>query len=209
MESDIQLFLDLPKVSVGDVDGNGSTDLVAATRHEIRVFLRDTDGSFPVEASTRIPLEFINESDQIRGSGSLVTTARDIYGGGLLDLMVTHVEGSFTDTVTTTYIYRNRGGQWNLDEPDERFVSEGTLSSDLLLELDKDPGPELARVQLKFSVLEVVELLLTRKLDVRIDIFRRDQNGRFGTKPWSKKKFNTALNFETFRPKGLYADHAL
>jgi len=202
VESDIQLFLDVPKISVGDVDGNGLTDIVAATRHEIRVFLRNDNGSFATQPSFFIPLEFISDRDHTRGSGSLVTKARDINGNGRLDLVITHVEGSFTDTVTTTYIYRNRDGGWNMAEPDERFVSQGTLSSDLLLDLDQDRVLELVRVQLEFSVLEVVELLLTRKLDVRIDIHRL-QDGRFGAKPWSKKKLNTGFSFETFRPKGF------
>ena len=203
VESDIQLFLDVPKLSIGDVDGNGLADIVAATRHEIGVFLRDHKGGFAPQASTVIPLELISDRDHSRGSGSVVTMARDIDDDGRLDLMITHVEGSFTDTVTTTTIYRNRGGRWNMAEPDQRFVSKGTLSSDLLLDLDGDGILELVRVQLKFSVLEVVELLLTRKLDVQIAIHRLQPDGRFDPKPWSKKKINTALNFETFRPKGF------
>ena len=203
VESDIQLFLDVPKVSVGDVDGNGRADIVTATRHEIRVFLADSNGDFPVQASFSLPLEFVSEEDHVRGSGSVVATARDIYGSGRVDLMITQVQGSFTDTVTTTYLYRNREGRWDLTKPDEQFESKGTLSSDLLLDLDQDRAPELVRVQLKFSVLEVVELLLTRKLDVRIEIHRRQEDGSFGDKPWSKKKINTAVSFETFRPKGF------
>ena len=37
VESDIQLFLDVPKLSVGDANGDGLADIVAATRHELRV----------------------------------------------------------------------------------------------------------------------------------------------------------------------------
>ncbi len=203
LESDIQLFLDVPKVSVGDVDGDGLADIVAATRHEIRVFLRGRKGGFAAQPSQVIPLELISDRDHTRGSGSVVAMAQDIDGSGRLDLMLTHVEGSFTDTVTTTYIYRNRDGGWNMAEPDQRFVSKGTLSSDILLDLDQDRALELVRVQLKFSVLEVVELLLTRKLDVEIDIHRLEQDGRFGEKPWSRKKLNTAVSFDTFRPKGF------
>ena len=51
VESDLQLYLDTPKLSIGDVDGDERADIVAATRHEIRVFLRRSDGRFDREPS--------------------------------------------------------------------------------------------------------------------------------------------------------------
>ena len=203
VESNIQLYLDAPKVSTGDVDGNGQADIVAATRHEIRVFLRGDDGRFPHNPSYALPLGFISNTDHARGSGTIVTTTRDFDDDGLLDLMITHVEGSFIDTVTTTYVYHNRDGFWDLAEPDDRFVSEGTLSSDFLIDTNTDGALELVRVQLKFSVLEIVEFFLTRKIDVQVAVHRLDDAGGYGEKPWSKKKISTAVSFDTFRPKGF------
>lgn len=203
VESDIQLYLDIPKLSVGDVDGDGLADIVTSTRHEIRVFLRDGSGNFTEEPSYSLPLNFVSKRDHTRGSGSVVATALDIDSDDLLDLMVTHVEGTFSDTTTTTFVYRNRNGRWNISEPDDRFVSEGTLSSDLLLNVDRDDALELVRIQLKFSVLEVVELLLTREIDAQISIHRLQDDGHYSKKPWSRKKVSTGISFETFRPKGF------
>ncbi len=203
VESEIQLFLDVPKLTVADVDGDGQTDIVAATRHEIRVFLRDADGSFARMPSQSIPLDFINPVDHSRGSGSIVSTVRDVDNDGRADLMISHVEGSFVDTVTTTYLYRNRDGRWDIDNPDDSYVSDGTLSSDLLVDLDGDDEFELIRIQFRFSVLEMVEFLLTRKFDVRIAVYKLDDSGRYSDKPWARKKISTAISFETFRPKGF------
>ena len=202
-ESDIQLFLDVPKMSVGDVDGDGLADIVSATRHELRTFLRNADGSFPTEASDRIALNFITEEDHLRGSGGLATTARDINNDGRLDLLISHVQGSFVSTVTRTYVFLNRDGTWNVSEPDEQFEIGKTLSSDLLLNIDNDPELELVRIQLKFTVFELIEVLLQRKLDTVIAIHELDEDGRYGEDPWSEKKISTGISFETFRPRGF------
>jgi len=203
MESNIQLFLDVPKVTVGDVDGDGSSDIVAATRHEIRVFLRADDGSFPPHADQILPIGLIGKRDHMRGSGSVVSTLRDIDGDGRLDLMITHVEGSLADAITNTYVFYNRGGNWNLDDPDDTFTSNGTMGSDLLVDVDRDGRPDLVRIQTKFSIFEIIELLLTQEIDTQVSVHRLEPDGHFGTKPWVKKKISTGISFDTFRPKGF------
>jgi len=202
-ESDLQLFLDVPKLAVGDVDGDGQADIVAATRHEVRVFLRSIDGALPTVANYALPLGFVTPRDHIRGAGSVVTTARDIDGDGRLDLMITHIEGGFSDATTTTTIYFNRDGRWNLAEPDDRFVSKGTVASDLLVDLGQDGRLELVRIELKFSLLEIVELLLTKEIDPQVSVHRLQADGHFSAEPTAKKKISTGVSFDTFRPTGF------
>jgi hypothetical protein len=38
IESDFQIFMDVPRLAVGDVNGDGEVDFVSSTRHEIRIF---------------------------------------------------------------------------------------------------------------------------------------------------------------------------
>jgi len=203
IETDIQLYLDAPKLSIGDVDGDGLADVVASTRHELRVFLRKADSGFPVDASYALPIGLIDREDHARGSGSVVTSVRDLDGDGRLDLMISHSAGNFTKAETTTYVYHNRDGQWLLGEPDDRFDSTGALTSDLLLDIDSDNRLELVRVQVRFSVFELVEFLLTREIDVHVAVHRVEADGSYDIKPWSKRKISTEVSFDTFRPKGF------
>lgn len=202
LESDLQLYLDTPKMSVADIDGDGRADLMFATRHEIRTFLRD-DGGFKSAPTARIPLEFIDDRDHLRSSGGVTSVAKDVDGDGRADLLVSHVEGTLTDTVTRTYLYKNRNGEWNLNRADETFVSEKVLSSDLLLNIDTDPELELIRIQIKFTIFEMVELLLQRKLDAIVAIHELGDDGRYGEEPDYEEKISTGIDFDTFRPKGF------
>ena len=88
IESDMQLYFDSPKISVGDINGDGLADILAATRHELRVFLRDADTGFVAEPSYSLALGLINDTDHTRGTGSVVTSARDIDADGRLDISV-------------------------------------------------------------------------------------------------------------------------
>jgi len=203
VESDIQLYFDAPKISVGDIDGDGQADILAATRHELRVFLRGPRGEFKQRPDYTEPLDLIDEVDHRRGTSSVVTTARDIDADGRLDLMISNIEGTMVDTATNTRIFFNRDGGWNLDAPDEEFVVEGSVTSNLLLNINRDDPLELVRLQFKFSILEMVELLLTRNIDTEILIHRLQDDGRFGDDPWSRKKISTGISFDTFRPKGF------
>jgi hypothetical protein len=203
VESDIQLFYDSPKITVGDVDGDGRADIVASTRHEYRVFLQNEHASFPREADTVQTLGYVTERDHQRGSGGVVTTPRDIDGDGRLDLMISHVQGSFTDATTTTYIFRNREGAWNLDEPDDTFVDEGTLGSDLLVDIDQDKRLELVRLQLKFSLFELIKLFISREVDSQLEIHRLNFDGHYSARPWVKRKISTGISFDTFRSEGF------
>ena len=203
VDSDIQLLLDVPRIAVGDVDGDARADVVSLGRHDVRVFLQRPDASFVRAPDREYKLALISEQDHIRGSGAVRGDARDVSGDGKLDLMISHMAGGITDAKSDTRIYLNRDGAWDLAKPD--FVSDGGAGwgADQLVDIDKDGRPELLHVALPFSVLELVEALITRSVDAQITVFKADASGVFAKEPWFERKLEIAISFDTGRPKGF------
>jgi hypothetical protein len=203
IESDLQVFVDSPKLSVGDVDGDGRADAVLSTRHELWVYLRREDGSLPTAPDRKLALHLLTPRDHIRGSGGVASMAKDIDGDGKLDLLVSHVAGNFSNASSTTYVHMNRGGEWNLEEPDQVFRSKASLGANALLDLDGDGRTELLRMKLRFSLLEVVEFLLTREVDIQVSVHRYDPDRGFDEEPWVKTQIELPFSFDTFRLAGF------
>jgi len=203
VDSDIQLLLDVPRIAVGDVNGDGKADVVSLGRHAVRVFLQRPDGSFARPADREYKLALISEQDHIRGSGAVRGDARDISGDGKLDLMISHMSGGITDAKSGTRIYLNRDGAWDLAKPD--FVTEGDSGwgADQLVDIDQDGRPELLHVSLPFSVLELVEALVTRSVDAQITVYKPNAETAFAKEPWFERKLEIAISFDTGRPKGF------
>jgi hypothetical protein len=196
-ESDIQLFFDTPRLRFGDVDGDGRPDAVAASRHEIRVFLRRRDGSFPREPDRQLWLARVSPEDHVRGSGAVRSLVRDIDADGRMDLVIAQISGGILDSRAATSVFLNRNGGWNLEVPDVEFVAEHAVSGIRLLDLDGDGRLELLRIRVPVTVLELIEVLVTRAIDAHVLAYGMDGEGRFDPDPRFERKLGVPLNFET------------
>jgi hypothetical protein len=204
-ESDIQIFLDAPRISIGDIDGDGRVDILASSRHQLRVFLRREDGSYPRAADRTIALGRVSLEDHIRGSGSVRSIGRDIDGDGLLDLLLSLTIGGVMDASSNSYVHLNKGSGWNLDKPDATYESASSLSADQLVDLDGDGRLEIVRMGIPISVLELVEIFVQRALDAWLRAYAigndGDRDGR--PEPLLEQKFALPLDFDTSRPAGF------
>ena len=203
VESELQVFLDVPILAAGDVDGDGRTDLSASSRHDVRVFLRREDGSYPRTPDRLIELGLVSEQDHLRGSGTVRVQLVELNGDGLLDAIISEVSGALTDARTRTTIHINRGSGWNLEEPDQVLEANKSWTADQIIDLDGDRVPELVRLRIPVTVLEVVEMLITRAVDVEVGIHKIDETGAFAADPWVKRKLDIPFSFETGRPRGF------
>ncbi|MFQ5699342.1 MAG: FG-GAP repeat domain-containing protein [Myxococcota bacterium] len=202
-EADIQLFVDTPHIELGDVDGDGRSDVLAATRHALRVFLQRPDGQLPNAPDRVLPLHRISELDHVRGAGTVALTSGDLDGDGRVDLVITSMSGGITSSHTRLTVHQNRGGSWNLDVPDQVLEVSGGLSFNELQDLDGDGRPELVQVLVHMSVLEMVEFFLQRAYDVEITVSAVGSDGAFQTKRAARLAFDVPWNLESFRPRGF------
>jgi len=202
-ENEMELFFDVPRLEVADVDGDGRMDIVSAGRHELRIFLQPPDGRFAREPNAVHAFGLLSREDHVRNSGGVRVDARDHDGDGRADLLISHASGGLLRAVTHTRLYRNRDGAFDLAAPDQEFERSGGIVLDELIDLDGDGRPDLLRMFLPLGLLDLARLFVQRSLEVEAEVHTLDAEKRFEDAPWTKRSFKVTIDFETMRPKGF------
>ena len=97
----------------------------------------------------------------------------------------------------------NRDGAWDLEKPDQTFTTKTSLASNALVDLDRNGEMELLRLGFTFSLLEVIQILLSREIDIELSVHRFEPGNGFTEKPWTRRGLEIPFSFETFRPSGF------
>lgn len=205
--SEIELHFDFPRLNHGDVNGDGRGDLIAADRHEVRIFLQRDDGTFPRHADRTLAVGLVTEADHIRSSGNLAIDAADFDGDGRVDLLISHSSGGLFKPHAETRLHLNHDGAFDMDTPDRVLVSEGAIATVEVLDLDGDGRVELIDARIPMGVLPLVEALLQRAIDADVFVYKVGADGRMGDDPWIERSISVPFNFDTNRPMGFFPDY--
>jgi hypothetical protein len=201
-ESGVEVYFDWPRVTPGDADGDGRLDLIAATRREIRLFRQRPGGGFTPAPDRILTLAPASEQEHVSGSGQVRVGVADLDGDGRADLLLSRTSGGFAEAEARVSVHLNRNGSWDLEAADHVLVGAKGWAGDQLADLDGDGVVDLVHVRVALSLLELVEALLTRALDLEIRV-HRGRPGGFEAEPWVRRKLGLPISFETFRTRGF------
>jgi hypothetical protein len=137
-ESAVEVYFDAPRLMVSDVDGDGRKDVIAASRRELRLFRQRQDGSFPSKADRTLIPTPASEQDYVRGTGQFRVGVIDLDGDARADLLVSRSSGGLMKARAQASVHRNRGGWWDLDDPDQVLAETKGWGGDELADLDGD-----------------------------------------------------------------------
>lgn len=201
-ESGVEVWFDWPRIATADADGDGRVDLLAATRREIRLFGQRPDGRFPGTPDRILTLAAASEREHVRGSEQVRVGVADLNADGRDDLLLSRARGGFSEAEARVSVHLNRGGSWDLDAADQVLSGSKGWAGDQLADLDGDGVVDLVHVRVALSLLELVEVLLTRAIDLEIRV-HRGREGGFSETPWVKRKLGLPISFDTFRTAGF------
>lgn len=170
----------LPAPALADADGDGRLDLFYLEGRELKVFPQARDGRFPESPAWHGSL----------GGGGPVRLA-DLDGDRRVDLIASETKSAGEEVIR---LFKNRGGGFQTDEPDQVMKFEGYGVEAQAIDIDGDRTPEF--VVSSYHISAAGAVVSGGKVDRRLLVYRRDSRWLFDRRPVSFYE-------ETFTPKEI------
>jgi len=193
-----------PMLARADDNGDGRLDLFALSRWAIWIYHAGPDG-LPSEPSRRLEyVPFDAETERRHQTTVNNYFARDLDGDTRADLILSTVGGGLMNGRSSTRIHLNRGTGVTLDgEPDVLRETEGGFSGFNFVDIDGDGREEIIETTMKFGLVQMIRILLTRKAETVIRVLVLDPESPDGTRVIFEDEFSFRLNFGDASISGL------
>lgn len=165
-----------PPLAIGDVDGDGSEDLILPVGDQATVWFSRGGGLAVEQAVLKLPKRIeARDGDDERW----VTAAawEDLDGDGRVDLLLSEMagDGSFFGSTAELSWYRGTGGGFELAQT----LTTGTGSWEVVLrDVDSDGDLDLVIPQVDIGVSSLARGLVSKRIPVQLSLYR-NETGRF------------------------------
>jgi hypothetical protein len=193
-----------PALRLADDNGDGRPDLFALSRFAVWVFVTSGQG-LPSAPTRKLALRPFTLDEELRHeTTALRAIARDIDGDGLADLVIDRGAGTLLRSRHSTEIYFNRGRGVALSAaPDARIQLNGSLAVVDLVDLDGDGRIELFQTTVTFGIIQLIRMLVTRRIEADLRVYALAGPGAFGVEPAWSGRVSLRLDFAAGRVADL------
>ncbi len=184
----------VPLLALGDMDGDGRTDIGYYREETIGVFKQEAGGTFTPPDSMSLAEERRRRRARFL-QFEVPPWVSDFNGDGLLDLAVVYPSKG------RVHVYYGRAGRRDFTQPDDLMrVADGWSTGVHMEDLQGRKKLDLVMgVVRKFGIAEGLSVFMSGKVNLELHVYPMQENGRFAGAPVQELKFSIPFSFHVTR----------
>ncbi|MBI2950927.1 VCBS repeat-containing protein [bacterium] len=211
--------LNTPRFLTVDFNGDRRPDLLTVYADSLCAFLQRPDGSFSGPPDRVINVRFDRiaagtenirtgqEGDQ--DERTILTKITDLNGDGRIDLVVlrtSHKKGIFNSETQVQVYYGRRVDAQSLFplSPDQAIKGSGVQVLTDVVDFDGDGRLDLFIPTVKAGLTQIIQMLITRTVDVEGSLYLMGKDGRYPSSPSYKRSFTVNFDFKSHYEEPVY-----
>ncbi len=211
--------LNTPRFLTVDFNGDRRPDLLTVYADSLCAFLQRPDGSFSGPPDRVINVRFDRiaagtenirtgqEGD--RDERTILTKITDLNGDGRIDLVVlrtSHKKGIFNSETQVQVYYGRRADAQSLfpQSPDQAIKGSGVQVLTDVVDFDGDGRLDLFIPTVKAGLTQIIQMLITRTVDVEGSLYLMGKDGRYPSSPSYKRSFTVNFDFKSHYEEPVY-----
>jgi VCBS repeat protein len=183
----IHVGIRLPRIFMGDFNGDGIQDLLLTDQESLTVYLQQTDGHFSPEPSFTKVFPVRPSGKDADTNLSFLTTPVDLNSDNFVDviLILTKGTGKFLEQEINIFIFLN---QQNTEspfspEPDQIITAAGVISGINIVDVNEDGRADLLFSKIQLGFWKIVKNLISKRVNLDTSIYLRKSDHRYPETP--------------------------